>query len=158
MRVCGRKKPRVSGGIYHKVQVEFTYNSNRIEGSRLTQYQTRYIFETNTIGLAESLVNVDDIVETVNHFRCIDLILDQADKPLSEKLIKQLHQILKSGTSDSAKNWIVVGGYKRFPNEVDGKETAAPEEVARSTQSLLLRYNASATHTLDDLLDFHVRF
>lgn len=157
-RLRAEKNARLSGGIYHKVQVEFTYNSNRIEGSRLTQDQTRYIFETNTIGLSEGAVNVDDVVETANHFRCIDLILDQADKPLSEKLIKQLHQTLKSGTSDARKNWFVVGGYKRFPNEVGGKETAAPEEVARSMQSLLQHYNASATHTLDDLLDFHVRF
>lgn len=157
-RLRAEKAARVSGGIYHKVQVEFTYNSNRIEGSRLTQDQTRFIFETNTIGLTEGSANVDDIVETANHFRCIDLILDQADKPLSEKLIKQLHQLLKSGTSDSAKNWFVVGGYKRFPNEVGGKETAAPEDVARSIQSLLKLYNASGTHTLDDLLGFHVQF
>lgn len=157
-RLRAEKAARVSGGIYHKIQVEFTYNSNRIEGSRLTQDQTRYIFETNTIGLTEGSANVDDIVETANHFRCIDLILDQAEKPLHEKLIKQLHQILKSGTSDAHKEWFVVGGYKRLPNEVGGKETTAPEDVARSMQSLLQHYNASATHTLDDLLDFHVRF
>ena len=152
------KSARLSGGIYHKVQIELTYNSNRIEGSRLTQDQTRYIFETNTIGMGDDSVNVDDIVETTNHFRCIDLIIDQANAPLSEKLIKQLHQLLKGGTSDARKGWFVVGGYKRLPNEVGGKQTAAPEDVVSQMQKLIRSYNSVKTHSLDDILEFHYRF
>ena len=152
------KAARLSGGIYHRVQIELTYNSNRIEGSRLTQDQTRFIFETNTIGMAEASVNVDDIVETVNHFRCIDLIIDQTNAPLSEKLIKQLHQILKNGTSDARKDWFAVGEYKHLPNEVGGNKTAAPEEVAPRMQKLMEAYNAISEKSLDDLLEFHYRF
>lgn len=152
------KMAHVSGGIYHKVQIELTYNSNRIEGSKLTQDQTRYIFETNTIGLSNDAVNVDDIVETANHFRCIDEIIDQANAKLSEALIKRLHLILKNGTSDSRKGWFVVGGYKRLPNEVGGRNTAAPEEVSAQMQKLLNAYNAKKTHTLEDILEFHYRF
>ncbi len=152
------KMAHVSGGIYHKVQIELTYNSNRIEGSKLTQDQTRYIFETNTIGLSNDAVNVDDIVETANHFRCIDEIIDQANAKLSEALIKRLHLILKNGTSDSRKGWFVVGGYKRLPNEVGGRNTAAPEEVSAQMQKLLNAYNAKKTHTLEDILEFHFRF
>jgi Fic family protein len=152
------KAARASGGIYHKVQIELTYNSNHIEGSRLTHDQTRFIFETNTIGMDSGSVNVDDIVETSNHFRCIDLIIDQANVALSEKFIKQLHLILKSGTSDARKDWFAVGAYKRLPNEVGGKETAAPEDVASRMQKLLEAYNAVKVKTLDDVLDFHYRF
>jgi len=152
------KAARTSGGIYHKVQIELTYNSNHIEGSRLTHDQTRFIFETNTIGMDSGSVNVDDIVETSNHFRCIDLIIDQANAALSEKLIKQLHLLLKSGTSDARKDWFAVGTYKRLPNEVGGKETAAPEDVAPRMQKLLEAYNAVKIKTLDDILEFHYRF
>ena len=152
------KSSRLSGGIYHKVQIELTYNSNRIEGSKLTQDQTRYIFETNTIGTEHSSVNVDDIVETANHFRCIDLIIDQANAPLSERLIKQLHQLLKNGTSDARKNWFAVGGYKKLPNEVGGKETATPEDVASEMQKLIKAYHTVNAHSLDDILEFHYRF
>ena len=152
------KAARTSGGIYHKVQIELTYNSNHIEGSRLTHDQTRFIFETNTIGMDNVSVNVDDIVETSNHFQCIDMIIDQANAVLSEKLIKQLHIILKSGTSDARKDWFAVGAYKRLPNEVGGKETAAPEDVAPQMQKLLQGYNTGRIKTLDDVLDFHYRF
>lgn len=152
------KESHVSGGIYHKVQIELTYNSNRIEGSKLTQDQTRYIFETNTIGLSNDAVNVDDIVETANHFRCIDEIIDQANVTLSETLIKRLHLLLKNGTSDSRKGWFVVGGYKRLPNEVGGKDTTAPEEVSAQMRKLLSAYNAKKTHSLEDILEFHYRF
>lgn len=152
------KAARTSGGIYHKVQIELTYNSNHIEGSRLTHDQTRFIFETNTIGMDNGSVNVDDIVETSNHFRCIDMIIDQANAVLSEKLIKQLHIILKSGTSDARKDWFAVGAYKRLPNEVGGKETAAPEDVEPQMQKLLQGYNTGRIKTLDDVLDFHYRF
>lgn len=157
-KLCAEKSARMSGGIYHKVQIELTYNSNRIEGSNLTQDQTRYIFETNTIGTNNGSINVDDIVETTNHFRCIDLIIDQANAPLSERLIKQLHQILKSGTSDASKNWFVVGGYKKLPNEVGGKETVSPEMVSSQMQKLIKAYNDESMHKLDDILEFHYRF
>ena len=157
-RLRAEKAAQLPGGIYHKVQVEFTYNTNRIEGSKLSHEQTRYIFETNTIGLSDGSANVDDIVETANHFRCIDLIIDQANAALSEKFMKQLHYLLKGGTSDARKDWFAIGEYKRLPNEVGGKETAAPEDVAKKIHALLARYNASKTHTLDDILEFHVQF
>ena len=152
------KNSRVSGGIYHKVQIELTYNSNHIEGSRLTHDQTRYIFETNTIGIENAAVNVDDIVETSNHFRCIDYVLETAKKPLSETLIKELHRLLKSGTSDSRKDWFNVGDYKKLPNEVGGKETVSPENVSDEMKALISTYNAEKTKTFDDTLDFHYRF
>ena len=113
-RLTIEKESGISGGIYHKIQIDLTYNSNHIEGSRLSHDQTRYIFETNTIGIQNETINVDDIVETANHFKCIDLIIDLANYPLSESLIKQLHLILKSGTSDSRKSWFAVGDYKRI--------------------------------------------
>jgi Fic family protein len=154
-----QKAMKMKGGIYHKTQIDLTYNSNHIEGSRLTHEQTRYIFETNTIGLAaDETVNVNDIVETVNHFRCIDLIIDKAEEPLSEELIKTLHGILKTGTSDSRKDWFAVGDYKRVPNEVGGERTCEPELVQDSMQRLLQWYNAKQRHTLEDILDLHVRF
>ena len=154
-----QKEMKMKGGIYHKTQIDLTYNSNHIEGSRLTHDQTRYIFETNTIGVtADEAVNVNDVVETVNHFHCIDLIIDKAGDPLSEELVKRLHGILKSGTSDSRKDWFAVGDYKRMPNEVSGQETCEPEKVHDSMQRLINDYNAKEQHTLEDILDFHVRF
>lgn len=153
-----QKASRQSGGIYHKTQIELTYNSNHMEGSRLTHDQTRYIFETNTIGVANEVLNVDDVVETVNHFRCIDLIIDHAKAALAEKLIKELHLILKNGTSDSRKEWFAVGDYKKLPNEVGGRETALPEEVADQMKALLKSYNEKAEKTLEDILEFHVNF
>lgn len=152
------KSGGTKGGIYHKVQIDLTYNSNHIEGSRLSHDQTRYIYETNTIGVADSVLNVDDIVETSNHFRCIDLVIEQANQPLSEKFIKELHRTLKNGTSDSRKDWFAVGEYKKLPNEVGGRETATPEDVAPMLQELLAGYNAEKTKTLEELLEFHVRF
>lgn len=153
-----QKASRQSGGIYHKTQIELTYNSNHMEGSRLTYDQTRYIFETNTIGVDNEVLNVDDVVETVNHFRCIDLIIDHAKATLTEKFIKELHLILKNGTSDSRKEWFAVGDYKKLPNEVGGKETALPEEVADQMKALLKTYNEKAEKTLEDILEFHVNF
>lgn len=147
-----------SGGIYHKTQIELTYNSNHIEGSRLTHEQTRYIFETNTIGVENEVLNVDDIIETANHFRCIDLIIDHANITLTEKFIKELHLILKNGTSDSRKNWFATGDYKKLPNEVGGMDTALPEEVAKKMNELLSEYNAKDETTFEDILDFHVKF
>ena len=152
------KASKLPGGIYHKVQIELTYNSNHMEGSRLTHEQTRYIFETNTIGITDSAVNVDDVMETVNHFQCIDRVIDHAEDVLSEEFIKQLHGVLKSGTSDSRKDWFAVGDYKKIPNEVGGRETALPEDVASCMQSLLAAYHVSRTKTLDDIIDFHYQF
>lgn len=152
------KAARYSGGIYHKTQIEMTYNSNHIEGGRLTHDQTRYIFETNTIGITGEAVNVDDVIETANHFRCIDLIIDKAKAVLTEKFIKELHLILKNGTSDSRQEWFAVGAYKKMPNEVGGMETALPEDVAAEMQALLAAYSAQKAKTLEDILDFHVRF
>ena len=154
-----QKAMKMKGGIYHKTQIDLTYNSNHIEGSRLTHEQTRYIFETNTIGVtADQAVNVNDIVETMNHFRCIDLIIDKAEAPLTEELIKTLHGILKSGTSDSRKDWFAVGDYKRMPNEVGGETTCEPELVHDSMQQLLADYDSMPRHTLEDVLGLHVRF
>lgn len=152
------KRTKYAGGIYHKTQIDLTYNSNHIEGSRLTHDQTRYIFETNTIGIENEVLNVDDVIETSNHFRCIDLIIDHAASTLSEHFIKKLHHILKTGTSDSRKDWFAVGEYKRLPNEVGGMQTSLPEEVADRMKALLSDYNAVPKKTLDDILDFHVRF
>ena len=149
---------KTSGGIYHKVQIELTYNSNHIEGSRLTHDQTRYIFETNTIGPAGGAMNVDDIVETANHFKCIDLIITQAKYALTEKFIKELHLTLKNGTSNSRLDWFTVGDYKRMPNEVGGRETTPPEQVAPAMKKLLADYNAVKEKDFEELLDFHVRF
>jgi len=153
-----QKKSKYSGGIYHKTQIELTYNSNHMEGSRLTHDQTRYIFETNTIGMEKEVLNVDDLIETVNHFRCIDMIIEHAKAALTEKLIKELHLTLKNGTSDSRKEWFAVGEYKRVPNEVGGRETALPEEVSGRMKLLLAEYNAKTENTLEDILDFHVKF
>lgn len=152
------KNGNVRGGIYHKVQIELTYNSNHMEGSRLTHEQTRFIYETSTIGVSEGAVRVDDIVETVNHFRCIDLIIDNAMRPLSETMIKQLHQILKNGTNDSRKGWFAVGAYKKLPNEVGGNETTPPEQVAAQMKGLLASYNRKQHVALQDLLAFHADF
>lgn len=152
------KRTKYAGGIYHKTQIDLTYNSNHIEGNRLTHDQTRYIFETNTIGVENEVLNVDDVIETSNHFRCIDLIIDYAASTLSEHFIKKLHHILKTGTSDSRKDWFAVGEYKRLPNEVGGMQTSLPEEVADKMKALLSNYNAVPKKTLDNILDFHVRF
>ncbi len=152
------KQSKTKGGIYHKIQVDLTYNSNHMEGSRLTHDQTRYIYETNTIGGDSGSVNVDDIIETANHFRCIDYIIDSAHLLVNEKMIKQLHFILKTGTEDSRKDWFAVGDYKKLPNEVGGKDTCPPEEVGSKMQKLISEYNATRTKTLDEILDFHYHF
>ena len=153
-----QKSMGIKGGIYHRTQIDLTYNSNHIEGSRLTHDQTRYIFETNTIGIEGESIRVDDIIETTNHFRCIDLIIDRAEEKLSEGMIKELHSILKSGTSDSRKDWFAVGEYKRLPNEVGGFETTAPENVHNEIKSLLKEYNSIKRKSLEDIIDLHQRF
>lgn len=152
------KESSLKGGIYHKIQIDLTYNSNHIEGSRLSHDQTRFIFETKTLGITDDAVKVDDIVETVNHFRCIDLAIEGANTKLSESFIKQLHYILKTGTTDAMKSWFKVGDYKMIENEVGGSETVRPEDVATEMKALLADYNSKSEITFDDILDFHVRF
>ena len=153
-----QKAAKMTGGIYHKIQIDLTYNSNHMEGSRLTHDQTRYIFETNTIGFENESVNVDDVIETSNHFRCIDMVIDQAGSALSEKFIKELHFVLKTGTSDSRKDWFAVGDYKKLPNEVGGNDTTLPEDVAGEMRKLLADYNALPFKTFEDIVAFHVAF
>ena len=157
-RLRDEKEGRISGGIYHRTQIDLTYNSNHIEGSRLTHEQTRYIFETNTISITDESVNGDDIVETINHFRCIDLIINRADEILSEPFIKEIHRILKTGTFDSGKSWFNVGDYKRLPNEVGGNATCPPEEVHARMKALLSEYNAKSPKALEDIIDLHQKF
>ena len=152
------KAVRLSGGIYHKIQIDLTYNSNHIEGSCLTHDQTRDIFETNTIGVTEGTMKVDDIMETANHFKCIDMVIDSLSYAPSEAFIRQLHAVLKGGTSDSRLDWFAVGEYKKFPNEVGGKETTQPDHVVCEMRKLLTEYNAISEKSFDDLLEFHYRF
>ena len=156
--ISTEKKAKLSGGIYHKVQIELTYNSNHIEGSCLTHDQTRYIFETNTIGIDGGLIKVDDIVETANHFKCIDLIIENAKKPITETFIKELHRTLKNGTSDARQDWFFVGDYKRLPNTVGDMTTVQPEKVDQKMKELLFEYNTKKEKTFDELLDFHYNF
>lgn len=153
-----QKDMKLKGGIYHRTQIDLTYNSNKIEGSRLTHDQTRYIFETNTIGASKESVNVDDIIETSNHFRCIDLIIEKANAKLTQSLIKELHFLLKSGTSDSAKDWFNVGEYKKLPNEVGGNETCPPKQVTIKMKELLINYHTIQNKTIEDIIDFHHKF
>ncbi|MBR5614428.1 MAG: Fic family protein [Clostridia bacterium] len=157
-RLKEEKKTSLMGGIYHKIQIELTYNSNHIEGSKLTHDQTRYIFETNTIGAENDALNVDDIIETANHFKCINMIIENSTYKLTEKFIKELHFTLKSGTSDSRKDWFNLGEYKKLPNEVGGKETASPETVEQKIKELLKSYNQKHEHTLEDVIEFHYQF
>lgn len=153
-----QKEMKLKGGIYHKTQIELTYNSNHIEGSELTEDQTRYIFETNTIGKTNENINVDDVIETTNHFKCIDYVIDKAKEPLTEKIIKELHFILKAGTSDSRKNWFNIGDYKKLPNEVGSRKTTPPKNVSKEIKSLLENYNNIENKTIADILDFHQKF
>ena len=151
------RRSRISGGLYHRLQIDFTYNTNHMEGSRLTHEQTRWIFETQTIGSLPSDIPVDNIVETANHFRCIDLVIESAGAALTERYIKGLHRQLKSGTSDSRKEWFAVGDYKRLDNVVGEMETCPAKNVHREMMKLLAWY-AKAEKTFENLLDFHVRF
>ena len=156
-RILKEKRGRISGGIYHKIQIELTYNSNHIEGSKLTHEETRYIFETKTIDKGKTK-NVDDVIETSNHFKCVDVCLDNANHKLSETFIKKLHFILKNGTTDSRISWFKVGDYKKLPNEVSGRMTTEPGKVPAEVKKLLSKYNAKSKHTLEDLIDFHYNF
>lgn len=152
------KEHSLKGGIYHKLQIELTYNSNHIEGSKLTHDETRYIYETKTIGLENKTVMIDDIIETVNHFRCVDLSIESAKRKLSESFIKQLHLILKTGTSDSRQPWFKVGDYKLFANEVGDRETTDPKHVKAEMKKLLTAYNQKDNHTFEEIVEFHVEF
>ncbi len=152
------KQAKLKGGIYHKTQINLTFNSNHIEGSKLSEDQTRFIYETNTIGVEDKVVNVDDVIETANHFRCIDYIIDNANEPLTEKMIKELHFMLKVGTSDSRKDWFNVGEYKALPNEVGGQETTKPKEVSNEIKKLLTTYNSIADKTFEQIVEFHKHF
>ena len=157
-RMREEKECGLKGGIYHRTQIDLTYNSNHIEGSRLTKEQTRYIFETNTLGVTTEATRVDDIIETVNHFRCVDYIIDHATEKISETHIKHLHLLLKQNTSDSRRSWFAVGDYKRLANEVGGKETVQPEDVHTHVKEIVTEYNKIKNVTLDDILNFHVQF
>ena len=152
------KEGQVKGGIYHKLQIEMTYNSNHIEGSKLTHDQTRYIYETKTIGVTEENINVDDIIETSNHFRCVDVVIESAKYKLSESFIKQLHFILKSGTSDSRKTWFKLGDYKLMDNEVGGEDICLVSEVKAQIKELLKKNNLKQKVTVEDIIEFHYEF
>ena len=149
---------KIKGGIYHKIQVDLTYNSNHIEGSKLTHDQTRYIYETNSIGLDGGSVDVNDVMETVNHFRCIDIVIEKANSELSESFIKKLHFILKTGTKSSLNERFVVGDYKKYPNIVGDMETIKPDEVAQEMKKLINKYNEIKTKDFIDILNFHYYF
>ena len=157
-RLREEKEAKLNGGIYHRTQIDLTYNSNHIEGSRLSKEQTRFIFETNTLGITTESMSVDDIMETVNHFRCIDYVIDHAMDKITETHIKQLHAILKMNTSDSHKDWFAVGDYKRLPNEVGGGETVQPKEVHKRMKALISEYNAFKNVEFADILNFQVLF
>lgn len=156
-RLREEKEMRLKGGIYHRIQIDLTYNSNHMEGSRLSKEQTRFIFETATLGATTENTRIDDIVETVNHFRCIDYVIDHAHEKISEAHIKQLHLLLKNNTTDSLKDWFSVGEYKQLPNEVGGMDTTSPGEVRKRMKALVAEYNALRHVTFDDVLDFHVQ-
>ena len=151
------KDAKISGGLYHELQVRMTYNSNHIEGSRLTEDQTRWIFETNTLNIGDG-VPVDDVLETVHHFRAIDYVIDSADDVLTEDIIKKLHYILKHDTKDSTLDWFAVGEYKKRPNVVGGRETAKPKDVPAQIKKLLEDYNAKQDVSVNDIISFHAGF
>ena len=151
------KNAKISGGLYHELQVKMTYNSNHIEGSKLSEDQTRLIFETRTIDASEGVL-IDDIIETNNHFRVIDYIIDNALEPLNEDIIKHIHLLLKQGTKDSDLEWFKVGDYKAKPNMVGGKLTALPKEVATKMHNLIKNYNSKRNITIEDIIEFHANF
>lgn len=151
------KSIRMSGGLYHELQVRMTYNSNHIEGSKLSEDQTRLIYETNTLNVGDG-IPVDDIIETVNHFRAIDYVIDNAEEPLTEPVIKDLHRILKQSTKDSTLEWFAVGDYKKRANVVGGLETVKPKDVPAKMKSLLSEYDSLKTVTINDIIRFHYEF
>lgn len=154
-----QKEMKLKGNLYHNTQIIFAYNTNHIEGSKLTEDQTRYIYETNTL-LAEkdSITDLDDVLETANHFKLVDYMLSIADKKLTEKIIKEFHKILKEGTSDSRKDWFVVGDYKKLANEVGGLKTTEPKNVERDMKKLLEWYETLNKITINEIIEFHAKF
>jgi Fic family protein len=158
-RLREERRMRLKGGIYHLTQIKLCYNSNRIEGSQLTEEQTRYIYETNTINTETgNAANVDDIIEARNHFACFNYILDIAEEQLSEDIIKEIHRLLKSSTSDSEKDWFKVGDYKAMPNIIGDSETMPPDKVQGAVRCLLLEYSQKTTVSLEDIIRFHHNF
>lgn len=157
-RLREEKQIGLKGGIYHQTQVKLAYNSNHMEGSKLTEDQTRYIYETNTIGLDKEPANIDDIIETVNHFQCFDYILDCAEDILTENIIKRIHLILKSNTSDSRLEWFNVGDYKQRSNMVSDSKTTPPGKVKKEMQQLLFEYQQKENITIEDIVEFHYHF
>ncbi len=158
-RLQEEKEMQLKGGLYHQTQVKLAFNSNRIEGSRLSEDQTRYIYETNTINMeSDEAANVDDIIETVNHFSCFDYMLTCADGELTEKMIKEFHRLLKRDTSDERMEWFRVGDYKTRPNVVGGMRTTLPAKVGREVQQLLADYHNKPDIKIEDIIDFHYRF
>ena len=154
-----QKSMKLKGNLYHNTQITFAYNTNHIEGSKLTEDQTRYIYETNTL-LAEkdTITDLDDVIETANHFKLVDYMLEIADKKLTEKMIKEFHKILKEGTSDSRKDWFIVGDYKKLPNEVGGLKTTEPKNVERDMKKLLEWYESLKQKTINEIIEFHAKF
>jgi len=158
-RLQEEKAMALKGGLYHQTQIKLAFNSNRIEGSRLSEEQTRYIYETNTINVeSHETANVDDIIETVNHFSCFDHMLAHADEQLTEAMIKEIHRLLKRNTSDERQEWFRIGDYKARPNMVGDLETTAPAKVGTEVQKLLAAYNRKKEIVLADIVDFHYRF
>ena len=154
-----QKEMKLNGNLYHNTQIMFAYNTNHIEGSKLTEDQTRYIYETNTILFeGETVANVDDILETINHFKLVDYMLDIASEPLTEDIIKKFHKILKEGTMDSRKEWFNVGEYKKLPNEAGMMKTASPNETPKEMQKLMKWYNSLSKITIKEIIEFHARF
>ena len=154
-----QKEMKVKGNLYHNTQITMTYNTNHIEGSRLSEEQTRYIYETNTLLVdKDTVTDIDDIIETTNHFKLFDYMLDVADKKITEKMIKEFHKILKQVTSDSKKDWFAVGDYKKLANEVGGLKTSSPKNVEKDMQKLLEWYNSLKEVTIKEIIEFHVRF
>lgn len=154
-----QKEMKLNGNLYHNTQIMFAYNTNHIEGSKLTEDQTRYIYETNTILFeGETVANVDDILETINHFKLVDYMLDIASEPLTENIIKKFHKILKEGTMDSRKEWFNVGEYKKLPNEAGMMKTASPNETPKEMQKLMKWYNSLSKITIKEIIEFHARF
>lgn len=154
-----QKDMKLKGNLYHNTQIIFAYNTNHIEGSKLTEDQTRYIYETNTLlSEKDSATNIDDVIETLNHFKLVDYMIDIANKKLSENMIKQFHKILKEGTSDSQKDWFVVGDYKKISNEVGGLKTTEPENVEKEMKKLLEWYTSLKKVSINEIIEFHARF
>ena len=154
-----QKEMQLKGNLYHNTQIKFAYNTNHIEGSKLTEEQTRYIYETNTILFkGETIASVDDILETANHFKIVDYMLDISDKDLTEDMIKEFHKILKEGTMDARKDWFNVGEYKKLANEAGVMKTSSPKQVPKHMQNLMKWYNSLAEVTIKDIIEFHARF